>query len=90
MQAQLLGRNVGHGVIERRQVQAGHLPELLDAQVGKLDVPAHGEVGTVELQDEAGPRHRLVLVPHGVRDGEEILLVAAVVIVAKEERDDSR
>ena len=73
---ELLGRDVGHRVIERREVQAGHPPELLEAEVGELDVPAHGQVRTVQLQDEAGPRHRLVLVPHGVRDGEEVGLVA--------------
>ena len=52
-------------------------------------MPAHGEVGAVDLQDEAGPRDRLVLVPHRVRDGEEVGLVAAVVVVAEEERDDA-
>ncbi len=70
-------------------MQARHLPELLEPERGELDVPPHRQVGAVELQDEAGPRHRLVLVPHGVRDGEQIGLMAAVVVVSEKEGDDA-
>ena len=87
--AHLLGRDVLEGVIERFDVESRHLPKLLEALVGELDVPAHGEVGAVDLQDEPGPRDRLVLVAHGVRDSEQVGLVTAVVVVAEEERDDA-
>ena len=66
------------------------LRELVEAQVGELDVPAHPEIRAVELQDEARPRHRLVLVAHRLGDREEIGLVARVVIVAEEQRDHAR
>ena len=56
---------------------------------GVLDVPAHGQVGAVDLQHEAGAGHRLVLVTHRLGDREQVLLVAAVVLVAEEERDDA-
>ena len=53
-------------------------------------MPPHREVRAVDLQQEARPHDRLVLVPHRVGDGEEIGLVARVVIVPEEERDHAR
>ena len=51
-----------------------------------LDVLAHREVGAIDLQHEAGLGDRLVFVPHRVRDGVEIGLLARIVIVAEEHR----
>jgi hypothetical protein len=85
--ADLVGRDPGQRVVERLDVQAGHATELLQAQPGVLDVAAHGQVGAVDLQHEPRPRDRLVLVPHRLRDGGQVRLVAAVVLVAEEERD---
>ena len=45
--------------------------------------------GTVDLQHEAGRGDRLVLVAHGLGDGEEVGLVIRVVVVAEEQRDDA-
>ena len=90
VQPRSLRRHVRQRVIERLDVQARHLAELVEAQVGELDVPAHPEVGTVDLQVDAGAGDRLVLPLHGVGDGEQVLLVARVVVVAEEERDDAR
>ena len=87
MHAQLLGRDVGERVVERLDVQRGALAEFVEVEVGVLDVPAHGEVGTVDLQDEAGLGDGLVFVAHRVGDGEEIGLVVLVVLVAEEQRD---
>src|SRR6266436_2292671 len=44
MEAQLLPRDVGDGVVERLDVKPRLLAEILDAQMCVLDVPAHGEV----------------------------------------------
>jgi hypothetical protein len=74
-------------VVEGLDVQARLLAELLDAQARVLDVPAHRQIGAVDLEDQAGLRHGLVLVPHGLRDRGEIRLLGRVVVVAEEERD---
>ena len=77
-------------MVERLDVEARHPPELLEAQGGELDVPPHGEVRAIDLEQEPRTDHRLVLVPHGVRDGEEVGLVARVVVVPEEEGDHPR
>jgi hypothetical protein len=46
---------------------------------------AHGEVGTVDLQQDAGFGDGLVFLPHRVGDGVEIGLLARIVIVAEEQ-----
>ena len=58
MHAKLLGRDVAGGVIERLDVHADALAELLEVEVGVLDVPAHAEIGAVDLQHEAGTARR--------------------------------
>ena len=85
--AQLLGRDIGDGVIERLDMQRGALAEFRHAQIGILDVPAHGEVGAIDLQDEAGFGHGLVFVPHGLGDRRQIGLLARIMIVAEEQPD---
>ena len=71
-------------------MEARHPPELLEAQGGELDVASHREIRAVHLEQEPRTDHRLVLVPHGVRDGEEVCLVARVVVVPEEEGDHPR
>ena len=65
------------------------LAEILEARVLVVDVAAHREVGAIELDDGAGRGDRLVLVLHRVGDGEDVGLVAWVVLVLEEERDDA-
>ena len=48
-------------------------------------VAAHREVGAIDLQHDAGLGDRLVLVAHRLGDGEHVVLVAGVVVVAEEE-----
>ena len=55
-----------------------------------LDVPAHRQIGAVDLQDEAGIDDRLVFLPHRLGDRLEIGLVALVVAVVEEQRDQPR
>ena len=88
--ADLLGRDIGEGMIQRLDVEPGHGAERRDVEVGELDVPAHAEVGAVDLQHEARARDRLVLVLHRLRDGVEIGLVGGIVLVLEEERDHPR
>ena len=56
-------------------------------RLGVLDVPAHGQVGTVHLQHEAGLGHRLVLGLHRLGDRLQVGFLGRVVVVAEEERD---
>src|SRR5216684_5083847 len=85
MEAQLLRRDVGDGVVERLDVKPRLLAEILDAQMCVLDVPAHGEVRAVELQHEPGLGDALVFRPHRLGDGEEIGLVAGIMAVVEEQ-----
>ncbi len=55
-----------------------------------LDVAAHAQIRAIELQHDAGLGYGLVLVPHRVRDGEDVRLLGRVVLVLEEERDDPR
>ena len=55
-----------------------------------LDVAAHAQIRAIELQHDAGLGDGLVLVPHRVRNGEDVRLLGRVVLVLEEERDDPR
>ena len=84
--AELLGRNVFDRVVERLDVQRDALAELFQVEIGVLDVPAHAEIGAIELENEAGICHGLVLVSHRVGDGVDVSLEVLVVVVAEEQR----
>ena len=77
-------------VVERLDVQLRALAEFGEVEVGILDVPAHAEVGTVDLQHEAGLGDRLVFVAHRVGDGVDVGLEVRVMIVAEEQRRPRR
>ena len=62
------------------------LAEFLEVEIGILDVPAHAEIGAVELQHEAGLGDGLVFVAHRVGDGVDVGLEILVVVVAEEQR----
>ena len=66
------------------------LAEFLDRQVGILDVPAHRQVGAVDLQGHPGRRNRLVLAAHGLGDRKQIGFLVRVAVVAEEQRDDAQ
>src|SRR5206468_5653469 len=59
VEARPLRRDVRERVVQRLDVEPGHCAELVEAQIRELDVPSHTEVGAIDLQVEAGPRHRL-------------------------------
>src|SRR6267143_556157 len=85
--SQPIRRDVRSSVVERLDVQPRVLAEFFQGQARVLDVPAHREVRAVDLQNDAGLRHRLVLVAHRIRDGEKVGLLARVVVVPEEEPD---
>jgi hypothetical protein len=87
MHAQLLGRDIGDRVVHRLDVERGSLAEGLEIGVVILDVLAHREIRTIDLQHESCAGDRLVFLPHRVGDGVEIGLLARIVIVAEEHRD---
>ena len=59
-------------------------------EIGVLNVPAHGEVRAIDLQDETGLGDRFVFVTHGIRNGVNIALEILVVVVAEEQRHHAR
>ena len=77
-------------VVERLDVQRARLRNSSRLEVGILDVPAHREIGAIDLQHEAGVGDRLVFVPHRLGDGVEIGFLARVMVVAEEQRDHAR
>ena len=86
MHAQLLGRNIGDGVIERLDVKLRALAELRQAEIGILNMPAHAEIGAVDLQDEACLGDDLIFVTHRIGDGVDVALEVLVVVVAEKQR----
>jgi hypothetical protein len=56
-------RHAGERVVQRLDVEPRHPAELLEAETGELDVPAHREVGAIHLEQEPRADHGLVLVP---------------------------
>ena len=66
-------------------MRACALAEFGEVQVRVLDVPAHGEIGTIDLQHQSGRGDGFIFVPHRVGDGEEIIVLARVVLVAEEQ-----
>ena len=58
--------------------------------MGVLDVPSHGEIGAVDLQDQAGLRDGLVFLSHRFGDRVEIGLLARIMAIVEEQRDDAR
>ena len=86
--AHAVGGNVAQRVVDRLHValDAGH--EFLVGAVAVHDVPAHGQVGRVDLQQHAGGHDRLVLHLHRLADRLQVLLQRAVVLVGLKQRDD--
>src|SRR5579885_87738 len=76
-------------MVERLDVQRRLLAEFLHRKVRELDMPAHREVGAVDLEQKPGAMDRVVLGPHRVGDRRKIRLVAAVVLVREKQGDDS-
>ena len=83
MHAKLLRRNTRERMIERLDMELRALAEFRHAEIGILNVPAHGEIGAIDLQNEAGFGDSLVFVLHRVGDGVNVALEILVIIVAE-------
>src|SRR5215472_9131444 len=52
-------------------------------------MPAHSQVRAVDLQDQAGLGNGLVFLPHRLGDRVEIRLLARIMAIVEEQRDDT-
>jgi len=89
VQAKSIGRDVAERVIERFHVGRGDLQELRVAQVGKRQVAAHRQVGTIDLEHEARAMNCVVLVLHHVGQPRQVGLATWIVLVLQEVGDDA-
>ena len=64
MHADSLRGNVRERGVERLDMFHGALAKLLEFKVGVLDVPAHREIGAINLKIEAGRDDRFVFRLH--------------------------
>ena len=77
-------------VVQRAHVHPDLVPEFLVGQrVVAEHGPGHRQVRAVDLEHDAGCGDRVVLGLHRVGQREDVLLVARVVVVGEERRDDS-
>src|SRR6202012_3789456 len=67
----------------------GALAKLRQFKIGVLNVTAHSEVRTVDLEIEPRGDDCLVFRPHRIRNRGEISALARIVVVAKEEGYDA-
>ena len=81
---QPLGRDVAQCVVERGDVQADALAEVVEREVRELHVAAHRQVRAIDLQRNSRVGDRLVLVPQALGEREHVLLVVGVVPVREE------
>src|SRR5262245_48047757 len=76
--AHALGRDLSDRVVERLDVGGDHLAEFFEAQMGEYHVAAERQVGTVELQHQAGVHDGAVFARHHVGERVEIGFLARV------------
>ena len=88
--AQLFGGMLCTAWLSASTCSCARLRNSGKVEIGVLDVATHGEIGTIDLQHEAGIGDGLVFVPHRIGDGVDVGLVVLVVVVAEEQRDDAR
>ena len=73
-------RDVAQAVIERVDAQRGILAIFRHAHF-RHELPAVGQIGIVDLQQEAGVDDRFVFLVHSVGDGDQIGFIVRIVIV---------
>ena len=79
-------RDIAQGMVQHLDVKCRALEKLRFAQFLKAGVARHREIGTIELQDEAGIGDRFVFVLHRCGDGFDIGLVRGIMPVGLEYR----
>jgi len=80
VEADALGRDVSQRVVQRLDAQRGERAVLGHGHP-RMDLPGVGQIGIIDLEQEARRDDRVVFWLHGVRDGREIRLVRRVVLV---------
>ena len=85
-----LGGDVLEGCVQRLHLPLGMGDEGLVALVRVHHVSAHGEIGTVELDHEAGRVDRLVFRAHDGGERLQVGVLARIVPVGLEHRDHAR
>src|SRR5262245_44672191 len=89
MQAHAVGRDVAQRVVERLHVGRRDLHELGVAQSREGQVSPHGQVRAIDLEHEAGPVDRVVLLLHHVDEPRQVGLPTRVILVSQEVSDDA-
>ena len=69
VQAHPVGRYAGQGVLQDLHVHLDYLDELLLTEVRELGDPGHGQVGTIDLEQQPGVDDGVVVVLHHVGQG---------------------
>ena len=80
--ADLLRRNVSGGGVERLDILGHYRAELRDREIRKPGAP-QGEVGAVELEDEARLDNRFILALHHLRHGFQIRFSGRIIAVGE-------
>src|ERR1700730_12414995 len=83
-------RNVRERVIEHLDVLHCPFAELDKAEARVLNVSAHRQIGTVDLQIEAGGDNCFIFKPHGRGNCFQIRVLRGIIVVAKEQGDHAR
>ena len=71
--------------MSRRMAEEGRVAGFLE-----YGMSAHGEIGTVDLQLEAGGDDSLVLLPHGLGQSSQVGGVGRVIAIGVEDCDQAR
>ena len=87
MHADAFRRHFAQRVVQRLDLQVRIAQEFGVVHIAELDVPAHGQIGCVDLQVKTGRHDGFVLGRHGIGERLQIQLGAGVVRVGLEHRD---
>ena len=77
-------------MVERLDADFGGAAEFLERPVGEFQMPGHGEVRAIDLQQEAGVVDRLVFVGQRLAERHHIVVAGLIEGVGHEMGDDTR
>ena len=86
----LLGSVGGGLLLLGLDIAFGDAKKFVIGQLGKSHMPAHGQVGTIDLQQEACRDNGLVFLPHRQSNCLDVLILTGVVLVLLKYRNDAR
>jgi hypothetical protein len=75
MEPDAVGRDAGGGPVDGLHVERDRLQETVEGVVLEEAHALHGQVGAVELENEAARVDELVLLPHLVRERQDVAFV---------------